>query len=360
MKIAIVSMANPVTGSGVGTTEYAYQLILRLREIKGNTVDSYYAIPDSKRNDALGLIYAYTVFKKQVERLARLDYDVVHITIQELGFVARILKEGGSDAKIITTVHDLIRLKKELHKGVLQSSYNKLVKGSIEDALKYSDYITFNSSQTKEEVAARFGALKNSTVIWHGTRRSFLKTPIPKKKKGSTFVVGYIGSFGPHKNAMAILETAALIKDKNIKFQVYGSGVDEKNILRFKKRKNLTNVAIKGPVRESSLVKTYDGFGAFMLPSLQEGLSHQILEAGARGIPVIIFKKALIPERVAKYCFRAKNVADAAKIIGALSKTGYRAAERNRAMGYYRRFSWDKTVELIYGLYKELIAKKSA
>lgn len=357
MKIAVISIAKPVSGSGVGTTEYAYELTLRLKEVKSNKVDSYYAIETSKRND-WRLAYIYTVFPHKIKKLAKMDYDVVHITIQELGFVARILKQNGCKAKIVTTVHDLTRLRPGFHKGILQTGYNRLVAESIRDTIKYSDYIQFNSAQTEEEVTKEFGRLKNSRVVWHGTKREFFNTRIKAKKAGKRFHVGHIGAMGTHKNVIGILKVAEHMKDQpEVEFLVYGSGAEHDNIIAYQKSHNLHNVRMMGFAPGEKLVQIFDSFDLFFLPSMYEGLSHQLLEAQSRGIPCLIFKNAIIPEAVARYCFKAKDVRDAASIIKRLNDHRYTEKERKNLIKYSKKFSWDNTAAGTMKTYRMLTRK---
>ncbi len=355
MKIAIISVAKPETGTGNGTTEYAYQLMLRLREKKGNKVDSYYAVDKSRKNDIAGLIYTNTLFSRQIAAIAKKNYDIIHITIQELGFAARILKKKKTTARIVTTVHDLIRLKKNMHKGVLQTSYNRLVKRSFDDAIRYSDFITFNSRQTMEETFSHYGTIKNSALAWHGTKRSFIDEPI-RKLRHNKFVVGYIGALGQYKNVISILKIAERLKDSNhIIFKIYGTGEEKKRIEDYKEKQQLMNVYMMGFISEDKLIRTYDSFDAFMMPSMYEGLSHQVLEAGARGVPIIIYKKAKIPEEIAKHCIKAKDEKDAAAILERISKTGVSKKQTQSITSYYRKFTWDRTADQIYAIYKKLL-----
>ena len=355
MKIAVLSIAKPAAGTGNGTTEYAFQLILRLREM-GQEVDEVYAIEDSKRNDIMGLVNTQITFPRKIAKIAKMDYDIAHITIQEIGFAARILKENGFKGKVVSTVHDLTRLSNKLYQGLLQKSYNRIVAKSIEDSLKYSDYITFNSQQTMDEVFERFGPMKNARLIWHGTRRSFLNEPI-QKKNDRIFRVGHVGALGDHKNVIAMLHVAEHLKGNDkIKFLIYGTGHQKENIEKYKAEKKLDNVMLMGFAPEDKLIEIYDSFDAFVLPSNYEGLSHQILEAGARELPIIVFKKARIPEAVTKHCLKAEDEKDMARIIADLQKRGFDKKEKAAATKYYREFTWDRTVKEMFELYKELMA----
>jgi len=81
MRIALVSTIRPSPGTSLGMSEYTYQLTKHLKALNKNLkVDNVYAVSEPKRNNILGLLYTNTIFKLRVKGLAKLDYDIVHIT----------------------------------------------------------------------------------------------------------------------------------------------------------------------------------------------------------------------------------------------------------------------------------------
>jgi len=356
MRIALVSTIKPSPGTGLGMSEYTYQLTKHLKALNKNLkVDNVYAISEPKRNNILGLLYTNTIFKLKIKRLAKMDYDIIHITDHEIGFVAKILKKSVGSAKIVTTIHDLARFEKGLHIGLTQFIYNKLVQGAINDAINYSDYILCNSSQTYETIENRFGKKANMKVVLHGTNDSIINAKIQKRQKNEVFTVGYIGALMKHKNVIFILKAAKLLDKAKFSFLIYGTGVDMPMLEKFKEDNNLSNVYIKGYLEEKNKVKAYNSFNAFVFPSLYEGLGYPILEAQGRGLPVIIYKYGKIPKEVRKYCFEAESPEHMAQIIEWLKENGYNEKERKKAMEYARSFTWEKTAKETLEVYKEVL-----
>ena len=358
MKILIVTATKPYKGSGTGITEYTHQLSEHLKPIlpNNNSVYFLYAIGDSKRNNIKGLLYANTSFKKMIANAPKNKYDIIHVTDHEIGFAAKILKKTGNSAKIITTIHDLSRFEKGLHRGLSQKVYNKLVQGSIKDAIKYSDFILCNSSQTLNTIAERFGPIKNIKVVPHGTNDVIIKAKIPKRKAHKKFTIGYIGALMKHKNVIFLLKAAEILKSKpGYKFVIYGTGMDKNMLLRFKQDNGLDNVKFNGYLKEDSKLKAYDGFDAFAFPSLYEGLGYPILEAQSRGLPVIIYKYGKIPKEVRKYCFEAESPEHMAQIIENLKENGYNERSRKKATEYARSFTWERCAKDTLKVYKRVI-----
>jgi glycosyltransferase involved in cell wall biosynthesis len=353
MRIALVNTVKPMEGSGSGIVEYAYQLYTRIK--RDNDVDLIYALDSQKRNDLPGLIYANTFFRARIRKLASAGYDIIHITDHEIGFVAKML-HGNVDAKIITTIHDFARFARNMHRGPVQRSYNMLVKRNVMSALRFSDAILFNSSQTKYEVEYKFALPKKYEVINLGVRSSVLQGAPSSGARGKTFIVGYVGSFAYHKNVMMILRAARALKDGSAyRFMVYGTGIGYNELVDYKSAHGLKNVEFKGFAREGRIAQIYDSFDAFVCPSLYEGFGLPILEAQARGLPVIIYKYSKIPREVRRYCLEADDVEDMARIIKDLKENGYGKRLKNRATRYARSFTYEKTAEETLKVYNDML-----
>ncbi len=358
MKILIITTSKPYKGSGTGLTEYIYQLSEHLRPMLSNdsSINFLYSLSDSKRNNIKGLLRANTFFKKMIANVPKDKYDIIHITDHEIGFAAKILKKAGNNAKIITTIHDLSRFEKGLHRGLSQKVYNKLVQGSIKDAIKYSDFILCNSSQTLNTILERFGPIKNIKVVSHGTNDVIIRAKIPKRRHHKKFIVGYIGALMKHKNVIFLLKAAVILKSKpEYKFIIYGIGIDKNMLLEFKQDNSLDNVKFNGYLKEDSKLKAYDNFDAFAFPSLYEGLGYPILEALSRGLPVIIYKYGKIPKEVRKYCFEAESPEHMAQIIENIKENGYNEKLRKKATEYARSFTWEKCARETLEVYKKVL-----
>ncbi len=353
MKIALVNSIMPQPGSGDGMTEYTYQLYKRLS--KNNKVDLVYSIRESKRNDIRGLTYTYFLFSKRIMELARKDYDIIHITNQEMGFVARILKENNSKAKVVVTIHDLMRLKQGYNRGFLQKKYDKLVSQSVKDAFEYSDYMIF-SAQSVEKDSARL--LKTSgkwSTILLGPRDEFTRLKVKARRNPKSFAIGYVGALSHRKNVMFILRTALEMKaDNKYKFVIYGSGPDLQKLLRFKQEKGLDNVLFMGFAPDKRLLSIYDSFDLFLYPTLEEGSSLPMLDAQARGLPVVIMSKNMVDKPVTKYCFKVDSESSAAGMIKMLLSGKYTEKERKREIQYARSFSWDMISSKTMRIYAKL------
>ena len=350
LKIALINGIKPMKGSGDGITEYAYNMYLQLR--KKNKVDLIYAIERARKNDALGLIKVNATLRAKVKAVGRQRYDIFHVVNQEVGFAAKDIKSVSKSNKVVTTIHDVSRFYPGLQRGALQGLYNNIVKKSITEAVRYSDFILFDSKQAMDDARMKLRP-KACAVVNLGIDKRFL-TRIPLRNR-HVFSVGYLGSFAYHKNAIMALKAANLMKSSCIEFLVYGAGSEDKSISDYAIAHRLTKVKLPGFADESRKLKIYDNFDLFVFPSLYEGFGLPILEAQARGLPVIIYKKGKIPKEVRKYCFEAEDETHMAQIIEDIKRNGYDSKLRRKSIEYARSFTWENTAKETLKVYKRVL-----
>lgn len=355
----MLSVVRSKSGSGSGITEYTYQLITHIKPLlsKSDSIEEIYAIDESKYNNLSGLIYTNTIFKKKLALAAKKNFDIIHITDHEIGFAAKIIKRSNKNAKIITTVHDLLRFEKKLHEGIAQKAYNRFVRNNVKEAIRYSDVILCNSNQTYETILNRFPQTKNVKLVPHGIDDSFFKTrKLSKLNSKRKFIVGYLGSFAYHKNVIFLLKTANLLKNNpNIEFQIYGTGSELSNLTKFKNQHQLDNVKFMGVALQESKARIFDSFDIFIFPSLYEGLGYPILEAQARGSVVIITKKSHISPEVRKHCLEVGGASECARLLIKYETNKIGKSQSKKIMMYAKTFTWQKCARRTLNLYRSLI-----
>ena len=135
---------------------------------------------------------------------------------------------------------------------------------------------------------------------------------------------------------------------------VYGKfGYNRDKIIEIAKEDK--RIKFLGFAPEDKLVSIYDSFDALVFPSYYEGFGIPIIEAQARGLPVIIYKYGKIPKEVRKYCFEAESPEHMAQIIEDLKENGYNEKLRRKAMGYARSFTWEKCAYNTIIVYKQVL-----
>jgi len=158
------------------------------------------------------------------------------------------------------------------------------------------------SSLVKEN-AIEWGYNKDRIfVVNNFIGKEFITKEIKEKKARSKFVVGYLGTFRLRENVGEAIKAFMLLKGDSYSFEIWGKqNFEYENLV--KQAANDKRIVFRGPAPEEKIVDIYDSFDAFVFPSLYEGFGLLILEAQARGLPVIIYKYGKIPKEVRRYCF---------------------------------------------------------
>lgn len=330
---------------GTGIKRYASEIYKNINNTEGITIEKIEGIlPPTHINFFIENSFRYFG-----------SFDIVH-SIGQRFFIP--LNKGK--AKILITAHDFRPLvdksyKFEVEEAHISSFRNLMIIKGMKQCLKVNHLIAV-STQTRDEAISLGYQKSNITVIPQGLDPRFLQQLKNEKDMDgkSKFRCGYVGSFAHHKNISSAINAFGLIRQNDIDFELWGNyKYVSKGILRG--IGNDKRIRLMGFAEDKDIIKTYDRFDALIFPSLYEGFGLPILEAQARGLPVIIFKKSRIPSEVRKYCLEADSLHDMAKIITDLKENGYCARRKKEALRYATSFTWKKTAEKTIKAYKNIV-----
>ncbi len=272
--------------------------------------------------------------------------DIIH---NPIGFLR--MHHLPRKSKYVVTVHDVNPLPQRSLKW--RTWYRMFVVPGLKHTMEKADAIIVNSTQTRGELVAEGCERSKIRVIPLGVNDSFLKASRRRHGRKNGFTVGYLGSFAINKNVEFMIDAAKYLKGSGIMMKLWGNKDLTYNELS-SRAKGLKNMRFMGFVPEDKLVSTYDSFDAFAFPSRYEGFGLPILEAQARGLPVIIYKHSVIPREVRKYCFEADDPEHMARIIEGLKEYGYDRARMERAMKYARSFTWKRAAQETLECYRRI------
>lgn len=224
-----------------------------------------------------------------------------------------------------------------------------LKKSYMRDILK-GDYIIAVSGQTKSE-AMRLGFENEVFVVNLGIGDEFMRGRKRIPRKPGKLKVGYIGAVRKRKGIGMLLESMKHLGD-DFELRIYGTVFDRYRNEFERLMRTARNATYMGIAPQGGLVDLYDSFDAFVMPSVYEGFGLGILEAQARGVPVIISGKGMLPRETSRYCMKADNAEGIAKILWRLKDIGYDDSLRRTAMKYARSFTWMKTAEKTLKVYE--------
>ena len=107
-------------------------------------------------------------------------------------------------------------------------------------------------------------------------------------------------------------------------------------------------------VPQEKKLSIYDSFDVFLFPSIFEGFGIPIIEAKARGLPVILFKNGHISPELREYCFEAKSAAHMAEIVQDIKDNGYDPKMRKRAVESASKFTMERMGKSILDAYQSI------
>lgn len=181
----------------------------------------------------------------------------------------------------------------------------------------------------------------------------------PAKQNGSFKLIA-IGALRLQKNYPYIINAMALIKDKNIELDIYGTGNLQEEL---QQQINTTGVKVflKGEVKNiEAIIPQYD---LFVMSSTYEGFSLGVLEAMAMRMPLLLSDIGSFKEQCEgnAWYFSLENVQDAAKQIVSLSMADKSVLDEKAEAGMQRvinNFTLTHHISGLRKIYDEALAAK--
>lgn len=352
MKVCLIGARNDFSNAtGNGVSRYMYELAKNLRKIRAKDfnlrVHGYPPYPFI----GSGLTPFVHSISDDYSR-----YDIVHSLD-----VRPMMRIRHGKAIFVNTVHDFHSI---IDPGLFPEDYSSVGRllglhlvllPGMKTALK-SDYLVVNSTQTRDE-AVKLGFERRKIFVTNlGLDRRFFSKLNPDKRN-SKFTVGYIGGMSWAKNVAFAINAFKKSPGKAMRFEIWGNPDRQYECLK-RLSSDDNRIRFMGFAPENRIVSIYDSFSVFVHPTLHEGFGLPIIEAQSRGLPVIIYKKAKIPEEVRRYCLEAKDEEDMAGIITRIRENGYENKERRKTMAYARQFSWKRMARETFAAYRKMIEER--
>lgn len=177
----------------------------------------------------------------------------------------------------------------------------------------------------------------------------------------------FVGRLNILKNILFIVDSLSVLKKKkpSLKFKMLfvGVGQDEDKLKERIKELNLEKeVLLVGKIKDRiELASIYKRADLFLFPSVYDASSLVQIEAASQKTPGVFLKNtatsSTITDNVNGFLSDETVGAYSDKIIEVMENKGlYKKVSNNAYYDLYR--SWDKAVEEIYEIYKDLIDKK--
>jgi glycosyltransferase involved in cell wall biosynthesis len=266
---------------------------------------------------------------------ARAGCDIVH----SLGSTAPL----RGPFRRVTTIHDLLyKLIPDAHFGLRSLGMRVLVPG----AARRSHRILVDAESTRRDLKEHLGVDRTKIDVVP------LGVTIPEHiERRPERMVLCVGAKRPHKNVVAVIEA---LQGSDLRLVVTGYRSPYEDVLRA--RAAALGVQLELPEWVESLDDLFARAGAVVVPSLYEGFGLPVLEAMARGVPVVSSDRSSLPE-VAGSAALLVDPEDRRALREAIDRA-FHDADRLGAAGRERarQFSWERTARLTAESYRRALA----
>jgi glycosyltransferase involved in cell wall biosynthesis len=192
-------------------------------------------------------------------------------------------------------------------------------------------------------------------VIPHGVS----PPPSPPRPEIREQMILFVGAIQRRKNVARLVEAFEAVAS-GWKLVLAGSmGFGAAEILqRIERSPRQSDIQVLGYVSEQALEDLYRRASLFAFPSLDEGFGMPLLDAMARGVPVLTSNVSAMPEVAgdAALLIDPRDVASIAEGLRKLTDDDTLRSELARkGLTRSKLFSWEKAVEGTWNLYQELL-----
>lgn len=263
---------------------------------------------------------------------------------------------------LIGFVHDLGFLSRpDLYPGSA-----KKLRVQTDDLISRADRIVAVSDATRRDILRQYGSsVPPISVLYEGVDERFTHTG-EKFVSGNPYIL-FVGALKPAKNVPTLIAAFAnFLKSQRKIYDLLLVGGDywpDPKIYQAVKRYGLTDrVKFTGTVDAAQLPAYYRGAELFVSPSLVEGFGLTVAEAQACGCPVIASSAGSLPEVAGDggILLKPRDVDGYTKAMASVvSRKDLRTQLVQKGLKNVRRFSWEKFVRGVMGLYPHIDEKRS-
>jgi len=217
-------------------------------------------------------------------------------------------------------------------------------------AVRSAERVIAISEFTASDLVARYGVAPDKVRVIPLAPAVPLRTSDGRRASGRPYLLS-VGDLRPKKNLRRLVRAFSSLRSEGLRHRLLLAGVDagEGPALA------ADGVELLGWVDDARLDALLRDADALVHPSLYEGFGLVVLEAMARGTPVVAAGATALPETAggaAELC-DPLDPADIARAIRAVLADPAPYAERGRARA--AAFSWERTARATRAVYEELL-----
>jgi glycosyltransferase involved in cell wall biosynthesis len=170
-----------------------------------------------------------------------------------------------------------------------------------------------------------------------------------------------VGAIQNRKNTLGAVRAVAMLPERFHLVLAGGNGYGSEGVHDFIRRQRLGGrIHTPGYVSPSQLDSLYSAANIFLFPSFEEGFGIPVLEAMARGVPVLAANGSSLPEvggDAAAYVNPHSVEEIAAKVRQIADDGNVREEMTQRGRARARRFTWQSTAGQTLDVYDEVLSE---
>jgi glycosyltransferase involved in cell wall biosynthesis len=251
--------------------------------------------------------------------------------------------------RAVSTFHDLFVMTGEYSTPEFRSRFSEQAR----QAAERSDLIITVSQFTADQAAALLNVERSRLrVVHHGVDWPTATAAVPREN-----IVLNVGAIQERKNTSRLVEAFERMPRDWRLVLAGSSGFGAARILeRIRGSGARDRIEVTGYLTEEDLERLYARASIFAFPSLDEGFGMPVLEAMARGVPVIASNRSALPE-VAGDAALLIDPIDTQALATAMQRLidpHERDALTQKGLLRAAEFTWNSTAEKTWAVYCEL------
>jgi O-antigen biosynthesis alpha-1,2-mannosyltransferase len=260
--------------------------------------------------------------------------------------------DSSRHRRTVSTFHDLFVMSGDYSTPEFRLKFTDQARTAAERSNLIITVSHFTAKQVEEFLKVEPARIR---VIPHGVRQpSEPQSPTPREP-----MILFVGALQRRKNVARLIEAFERVAPgwQLVLAGSFGFGSTE-ILARAEASPRRADIQILGYVPDGVLERLYQRASVFAFPSLDEGFGMPVLDAMARGVPVLTSNVSALPEIAGEAALEVDPVQTDAIAEGLRRLTGdenLRAQYAHRGLARSREFSWEKAVERTWKVYLELL-----
>jgi O-antigen biosynthesis alpha-1,2-mannosyltransferase len=254
--------------------------------------------------------------------------------------------------RVVSTFHDLFVMTGDYSSPEFRLRFTEQARRAAQN----SDWIITVSEFTADQVSSLLNFNRTRIrVIPHGVH-----APPVVARQPQTNTILFVGALQVRKNVARLVEAfERLPRDYRLVLAGAPTGYQAAAICqRIQESPSRDRIEVAGYVSAQELERLYSQAAVFAFPSLDEGFGIPVLEAMARGIPVMTSAGSALPE-VAGAAALLVNPLEVDEIESALRRLLSEPALREelslRGLARAKGFPWERAIQETYATYQRML-----